>query len=116
MKLLPVEHAPTWGCGYSMPTQRMQYTASSFAEPILRVFRNVLGFDVKGDKPKGYFPKEEKIYSRIIEVSEEFIFRPVFRFINFISVKLKMIQYGYTQLYVLYIFVFLLILLVWKMV
>ncbi|MCR4336722.1 MAG: hydrogenase [Candidatus Omnitrophica bacterium] len=116
MKILPIENASTWGCGYSAPTNRMQYTASSFAEPILRIFRNVLGFDVKGKKPKGYFPKEEKISSHVIEVSEDFLFRPIFEFIKSLSAKLKMIQHGYTQLYLFYIFIFLLTLLIWKMV
>jgi hypothetical protein len=116
MKFLPIERAMTWGCGYSSPTSRMQYTASSFAEPILRIFRNVMGYKVKGSKPKGYFPKEERIFSQVIEASEEILFRPVFQFIKFLTMKLKMIQYGYTQLYLLYIFIFLLLLLIWKMV
>ena len=116
MKFLPIENAPTWGCGYSLPTRRMQYTASSFAEPILRIFRNVLGFNVEGNKPKGYFPDEAKISSHVLEASEDILFRPIFKFIEFLSVKFKIIQYGYTQLYLLYIFIFLLVLLVWKMI
>src|SRR3989338_844875 len=94
MRSLPVETAPTWACGYSTPSPRMQYTASSFAQPILQIFRNVSG----------------------AEFSENFIFRPVFQFIKALSAKLKIIQNGYTQWYLLYIFVFLLILLIWKMV
>lgn len=116
MKLLPIERAQTWGCGYSLPTPRMQYTASSFAEPILRIFSRVLGYGIKGDKPKGYFPKEGEIVSQVREASEDFIFRPAFQFIKSLSAKLKIIQYGYTQLYLLYIFIFLLVLLIWKMI
>jgi len=33
----------TWGCGYATPTPRMAYTASSFAAPLLGVFRAVSG-------------------------------------------------------------------------
>jgi len=116
VKFLPIEKTQTWGCGYSAPTSRMQYTASSFAEPLLRIFRNVLGFNVKGKKPEGYFPKEQKMSSCLLEASEDFIFRPIFRFIEFLSAKLKIIQNGYTQLYLLYIFIFLLVLLIWKLV
>ncbi|HQU14226.1 MAG TPA: hypothetical protein PKV70_08240, partial [Thermodesulfobacteriota bacterium] len=29
----------TWGCGFPYATPRMQYTASSFADPILHVFQ-----------------------------------------------------------------------------
>ncbi|MBF0511618.1 MAG: hydrogenase [Candidatus Omnitrophica bacterium] len=116
MKVLPIQEGPTWGCGYSYMTGRMQYTASSFAESLLRVFRPVLGFKVSGVKPEGYFPKEAEVSSHVVEASEVFLFRPVFEFIKFLSGKLKRIQCGYTQLYLLYIFVFLLALLIWKMV
>jgi len=116
MGIFPVEHAPTWGCGYSAPTSRMQYTASSFAEPVLRIFRNILGYAVKGGRPKGYFPKAGEISSHVTEASEVFLFRPIFQFIKFLTAQLKIIQYGYTQLYLLYIFIFLLALLIWKMV
>jgi hydrogenase-4 component B len=104
MKFLAIEKSLTWGCGYSHPTNRMQYTASSFADSILRIFRTVMGYSVaKGS-------------SHVVEVCEEFIFRPVFQVIKFLSAKLKIIQCGYTQWYLLYIFVFLLFLLIWKMV
>ena len=116
MRSLPVEHAPTWGCGYSMPTGRMQYTASSFAQTILSMFRNVLGYGVKGDKIKGYFPKSQEVSSHVVEASEAFIFRPAFQAIKFLSIQLKIIQCGHTHVYLLYIFVFLLALLIWKMV
>ncbi len=33
----------TWGCGYPAPTPRMAYTASSFAAPLLDVFRSFAG-------------------------------------------------------------------------
>lgn len=94
----------------------MQYSASSFAEPLLRNFRNVLGYAVKGSKPQGYFPAQGEISSHVVEASEDFLFRPVFQWLKFLTAKFKIIQYGYTQLYLLYIFIFLLILLIWKMV
>ena len=35
----------TWDCGYARPTARMQYTASSFAQPLTTLFRWLLGTD-----------------------------------------------------------------------
>ncbi len=35
--------AATWSCGYPAPTARMAYTASSFAAPLLSVFRSFSG-------------------------------------------------------------------------
>ena len=36
----------TWGCGYPTPTPRMAYTASSFAAPLLSVFRSFAGVHI----------------------------------------------------------------------
>lgn len=116
MKSLPVERAATWGCGYSSPTSRMQYTSASFAEPVLRIFRNVLGYARRGGTLKGYFPKTEDVASRVEDVSETLIFRPLFEGIRSLSGRLKIIQNGYTQMYLFYIFLFLLLLLIWKIV
>jgi formate hydrogenlyase subunit 3/multisubunit Na+/H+ antiporter MnhD subunit len=38
----PVTAAPLWACGGDEPGARMQYTATSFAEPLQRVFEDVL--------------------------------------------------------------------------
>jgi len=40
-----VRMAPTWGCAYGFPTPRMQYTASSFAAPLITLFGPVSGVD-----------------------------------------------------------------------
>ena len=38
----------TWACGYAVPpTARMQYTASSFAAPVLTLFRPIAGVSVQ---------------------------------------------------------------------
>jgi hydrogenase-4 component B len=34
--------AATWGCGYGAPNPRMQYTASSFADGLARIFEAIL--------------------------------------------------------------------------
>lgn len=116
VKFLLVERAQTWGCGYPAPTSRMQYTASSFADPLLQIFRNVSGYRVKGGRPEEYFPGEGEVSSRVTDAAEDFVFRPAFALIQRVSAKLKVIQCGYTQMYLLYIFIFLLIVLIWKMV
>ena len=41
--------SPTWGCGRSVQTARMEYTATSFAEPLQRVFDDVLRPDLDVD-------------------------------------------------------------------
>ena len=46
----------TWGCGYPLPTPRMQYTASSFAHSITHLFRSVLNPKMHKGAPIGFFP------------------------------------------------------------
>jgi hydrogenase-4 component B len=37
-----VRHGPAWDCGYPEPSPTTQYTASSFAQPIRRVYGTLL--------------------------------------------------------------------------
>lgn len=105
----------TWSCGYAMVSPRMQYTASSLTEPLLRIFRVVLSFQVKTQRPVSYFPAETQLSSQVLDASEHLLFRPVLYGIKKFSRKLNWIQGGHTQRYLLYIFFFLLILLLWKL-
>lgn len=43
----PVRRSATWACGYDLATPRMQYTASSFAAPLLAVFGRLSGVRVE---------------------------------------------------------------------
>lgn len=43
MRRRTVRRAPTWTCGYELTTPRMQYTASSFATPLLDIFSRLTG-------------------------------------------------------------------------
>ncbi len=111
----PINLTETWGCGYTKLTARMQYTASSFAKPILKIFRSVLFFKIEAVRPKGYFPTEGKLSSSVKDASEYLFFRPLFYVIKRFSRKLKWIQSGHTQIYILYILFLLVILLIWKL-
>jgi hydrogenase-4 component B len=48
----------TWGCGYTAPNARMQYTASSFASPFVVLFEAFLPQQRRERLPKGIFPAE----------------------------------------------------------
>jgi len=110
-----ISWSQTWGCGYAKMTSRMQYSASSFARPILRIFRSIVYFTVNPEIPKGYFPKGGSLSSFVKDVSEYFVFRPAFYFIKKLSRKLKWIQGGRTQIYILYVLFLLVFLLIWKL-
>lgn len=48
---------PTWGCGYTAATPRMQYTGSAFAEPFARAFESLLPAKRREHVPSEVFPQ-----------------------------------------------------------
>jgi hydrogenase-4 component B len=48
----------TWGCGYTAPNTRMQYTASSFANHFVRIFEAFLPQLRRERLPRDLFPRE----------------------------------------------------------
>ncbi len=110
-----VATAGTWDCGYALPDARMQYTASSFSQPLTKLFAAVLGTRERTVRPNGLFPKAAAFASETIDLFSERVFRPLFRRVEAALARLRWLQQGRLQLYVLYIAVTLLVLLVWKL-
>ena len=110
-----VEQGATWGCGYAQPTPRIQYTASSFAQPLTDLFRPLLGTRKKILKPEGLFPSEAALETMTPDISHEEMYRPMFERAETWLSQLRWLQHGNVQLYVLYIAVTLIVLLVWKL-
>jgi hydrogenase-4 component B len=110
-----VRRAGVWDCGYIKPTARMQYTASSFAQPIIDLF-NVFQHGRKRFKaPKGYFPAAASFETETLDTSSENVYRPLFEGVEGMLAKMKVMQHGRIQLYVLYIVLTLAVLLFWKL-
>ena len=110
-----VEESVTWGCGYDLPTPRMQYTASSFAQPLTDLFKPLLGTRKNVSTPSGYFPSDAALKTETPDLFSEKIYGPVFTCIGAGLSRLRWLQQGNVQLYVLYIALTLLALLVWKL-
>lgn len=106
---------PTWDCGYIAGQARMQYSASSFVAPLLALFRTLLRAEVRLRPPAGLFPAEAGYRSEVPDVFREQLFRPLFLAVLWVSARLRWLQQGRIQLYVLYIGVTVLCLLVWKL-
>jgi len=103
----PVTTSETWGCGYAHPTARMQYTASSFAQPLTELFAPLLR--TRRQLSSGALATETP------DVAREGFFRPVFAVVEAGLARLRWLQHGRIQIYVLYIALTLLALLVWKL-
>jgi NADH:ubiquinone oxidoreductase subunit 5 (subunit L)/multisubunit Na+/H+ antiporter MnhA subunit len=104
----------TWDCGYARPTARMQYTASSFAQPLTDLFRVFLGTRRRFTPPQGVLPTQTAAFhSETPDVFTERCFRPIFDGVARLMAQPRRLQHGRVQLYVLYVALTLIALLIW---
>lgn len=64
----------TWGCGYTAPNSRMQYSGSSFSDPMVKIFGDLLRFITREELPVGVFPEDGKYETHCIDTVERKIF------------------------------------------
>jgi hypothetical protein len=105
--------APTWDCGYERPAASMQYTASSFAQPIRDMFAVVLPVRRRVVMPAGLFPVRASLSSEVTRPFQEQLYGPAFQAIRDGMSRLRWLHHGRVQLYVLYIVATLIALLAW---
>jgi hydrogenase-4 component B len=108
-RLGPRTSSATWGCGYAAPTARMQYTASSFADSIVRYFRFALRPHVHRVELRQPFPPPARFESHVADVVLDRGVLPAFRRMARGISWFRWIQQGNVHLYVLYIVVTLIV-------
>jgi hydrogenase-4 component B len=103
-------YAPTWGCGYAAPNERMQYTGKSFSKAFGKLMNFIL------IEKKGYaeiernntFPEERKYRSFYLDFFDSKIIDPVISMITRFINLFQFVQNGRIQAYVIYGIVFIL--------
>ncbi len=110
-----VRTGPTWGCGYPYGTPRMQYTGSSFAQPILAAFRSLLRSELGGNWPAGYLPGPSSFMTHTPGLFMQRFYTPVFAAFARVAVRIRRIQQGGTHVYVFYVVLALVAVLVWSL-
>jgi hydrogenase-4 component B len=108
-----VETGPTWGCGYVAPTSRMQYTSSSFAEMLVGLFAGALRPRTHRPDQLGLFPQRSEFHSHVPDTVLAALL-PTFRFAAWLLSWARIFQQGNLHFYLLYIFLTLLVLLLWR--
>lgn len=104
----------TWGCGYTKPDESMQYTATSFAEPFTKTFKNVLDSQTNEDFSEKIFPsKIWKFHSHVNDWMLNNIYIPSIKFIDKLLSLFRWIQCGKTGVYILYMIATLIALIIW---
>jgi len=108
-----VSTAPTWGCGYTAPNPRMQYTASSFARTFMMLYKPLTRMTFSIEAPEGEFPRKGKLETHFPDVIENYVITPVTRGIDRFIKLFGRVQGGATQQYILYGLLFLVAAILW---
>jgi hydrogenase-4 component B len=97
---------PLWACGADQLSARMQYTATSFAEPLQRVFDDVLrpdtDIEITHRAESQYLVEKVAYRSRVRDAVEERLYTPVIRGIEFVAAGLRRAHPGSVHLYLGY--------------
>ncbi len=100
------ETLPLWACGADDLTPRMQYTATSFAEPLQRVFDDVLrpdtDIEVTHTAESRYLADKITYRSRITDAIEERCYTPVIRAVAAAAGLVRRAHTGSVHLYLAY--------------
>jgi hydrogenase-4 component B len=109
---------PTWDCGLRGLTPSMEYTATGFSKPIRMIFKAL--FRPRREVQREYdyspyFAKTLRFESHIEEAFVTRIYRPLNRGILRLSRRMRALQAGSIQAYLIYIFVTLLLLLMFAL-
>jgi formate hydrogenlyase subunit 3/multisubunit Na+/H+ antiporter MnhD subunit len=105
-----------WGCGRSVQTARMEYTATSFAEPLQRVFDDVLRPDLDVDidhrAESRYYVEAVRYRQGIRDGVEHRLYTPVLRAAGWWGRAARPLQNGSIHRYLAYAMVAVIIVLV----
>lgn len=112
LKHRQVDTSLTWDCGYLHPTPRMQYTASSFSQPILRLFRGLLRPKESFHWEGNLFPRTASYGSSLHDLMVRTLYEPLFQATTRLAARIYGLQEGRNQVYILYIALTLIILMV----
>lgn len=98
--------AEAWGCGRQIQTARMQYTAASFAEPVQRVFDDVLrpvqDLDVSHVAESRYLVESVTYHSTVDDGVERALYAPVIRAVRRWGQQARRLQPGGIHRYLAY--------------
>jgi len=98
-----VRKGPTWDCGYARPSARMQYTGSSFGQSIVGLFSVVLRPRTRRPLVSGAMPEQAAFESRTPDTVLDKAVVPVFSFLGMQLPRIRFMQQGKLNLYLLYI-------------
>jgi hydrogenase-4 component B len=104
----------TWGCGYVMPTVRMQYTGRSFAEMMAEhLLPRFLMPRTRRQGPRGIFPSAGDFAAECPDPVSQRMYEPFFRRCGERFSGLRILQQGKVNIYLVYIVLTVVLALAW---
>lgn len=104
----PIRRTDTWDCGQPI-TARMEYTATGFAAPLLFFFRSILlarkTLSTELVSASNPWIVRRRLTSIIQSPWEEYLYKPIVSFVLALATKIKRLQSGVIQFYILLILV-----------
>jgi len=106
-----VLHNETWGCAYTAPNTRMQYTGKSFSKSFAKLFGFILleRKEFNELQANDVFPQRRKYSSHYSDIFEKKLIQPFSKQLNRFTNLFTFIQNGRIQTYVVYGIAFILI-------
>jgi hypothetical protein len=97
----------SWGCGRIGQTPRMEYTATSFAEPLRRVFaelyRPTKELTIDFHPESKYFVQSIEYKSEITPWFEKVLYTPLLARLRLLARQVRRLQSGSVHLYLVYV-------------
>jgi hydrogenase-4 component B len=106
-----VDSGPTWGCGFTQPTVRMQYTGTSYAMSMVDFYRPFVPAKTVYTGIKKIFPGLTTYQTKVVDIAEKSMHQKVVKPLFKLLEKMRWIQHGKIQLYIAYIILAIVVLL-----
>jgi hydrogenase-4 component B len=111
LKFRSVSYRPTWGCGYTAASPKMQYTATSYAynynhlaKPVIQTKKIMRDISVEE-----IFPAQRKFESHSDDFFKKFLIDKPLDWMSGLLKRIAVMQTGLIQHYILYAFVYMLL-------
>ncbi len=111
-----IRRVPLWDCGFEKVTSRMQYTATAFAMPLRRIFGYLFNIKehVRQLPPETHpaFPERLHYHLKVRDRFWGWLYQPVVAASFWMSRRIGRMQHGHIQVYLIYSFVTIVVLLI----
>jgi len=99
----------TWDCGTDL-TSRMEITATGFARSLVIIFKGILKPSIQheieyDDSESRYLPKSRTVVLKMHDLYQYYFYQPLQKILTGLSMRIKNIQSGNVNAYILYIFI-----------